>query len=192
MQGRASAFDFPLNFDFGGGCNNPGGSDISVLDHASLAGTSPFNAVTSVEDHDTDLQPGASIIRVSTSRSTHLSSAPPLFNLQSYSLSCSCSSSNFEGGGRKRVGKTSASTSTRTSTIGQGGGGSPSLQFFNPTRYRARARPRALKVAGKKGRKDERENEHQDEHDRAGRRGFPPLFNLQSYSLSCSCSSSKL
>jgi hypothetical protein len=150
MQGRASAFDFPLNFDFGGGCNNPGGSDISVLDHASLAGTSPFNAVTSVEDHDTDLQPGASIIRVSTSRSTHLSSAPPLFNLQSYSLSCSCSSSNFEGGGRKRVGKTSASTSTRTSTIGQGGGGSPSLQFFNPTRYRARARPRALKVAGKK------------------------------------------
>jgi galactose oxidase len=62
MQGRSSAFDFPLKFDLGGVCNNPGGSDISVLDHAGLAGTSPFNAVTFVENHDTDLEPGASIV----------------------------------------------------------------------------------------------------------------------------------
>jgi galactose oxidase len=62
MQGRSSAFDFPLKFILGGVCNNPGGSDISVLDHAGLAGTSPLKAVTFVENHDTDLQPGASIV----------------------------------------------------------------------------------------------------------------------------------
>ena len=55
-EAASSAFDFPLKFNLGGVCNNPGGSDISVLDHAGLAGTSPLNAVTFVENHDTDLQ----------------------------------------------------------------------------------------------------------------------------------------
>jgi galactose oxidase len=61
MQGRCSAFDFPLKFILGSICNNPGGSDMSALDHAGLAGVSPLNAVTFVENHDTDQEPGQSI-----------------------------------------------------------------------------------------------------------------------------------
>ena len=62
MQGRCSAFDFPLKFNLGAICNNPGGSDMSILDHAGLAGTSPMSAVTFVENHDTDIEPGAAIV----------------------------------------------------------------------------------------------------------------------------------
>ncbi|MBV8139846.1 MAG: DUF1929 domain-containing protein [Deltaproteobacteria bacterium] len=62
MNGRTSAFDFPLKFVLNGVCNNAGRFDISQLDHAGLAGISPFNAVTFVENHDTDLNPGESMV----------------------------------------------------------------------------------------------------------------------------------
>jgi alpha-amylase len=62
MNGRSSAFDFPLKFVLNGVCNNAGRFDISQLDHAGLAGISPFNAVTFVENHDTDLNPGESMV----------------------------------------------------------------------------------------------------------------------------------
>jgi hypothetical protein len=55
MQGRASAFDFPLRFMLAAMCNNPGRFNMADLDHAGLAGISPLNAVTFVENHDTDL-----------------------------------------------------------------------------------------------------------------------------------------
>jgi galactose oxidase len=55
MRGRASAFDFPLRFILAAMCNNPGRFDMTDLDHAGLAGISPLNAVTFVENHDTDL-----------------------------------------------------------------------------------------------------------------------------------------
>jgi galactose oxidase len=55
MRGRASAFDFPLRFILAAMCNNPGRFNMADLDHAGLAGISPFNAVTFVENHDTDL-----------------------------------------------------------------------------------------------------------------------------------------
>jgi len=54
-SGRASAFDFPLRFNFlTPMCNNAGFFDMSQLDHAGLAGVDPFHAVTFVENHDTD------------------------------------------------------------------------------------------------------------------------------------------
>jgi alpha-amylase len=49
MKGRPSAFDFPLKFLLNGVCNNAGRFNMSQLDHAGLAGISPFNAVTFVE-----------------------------------------------------------------------------------------------------------------------------------------------
>ncbi|MGA7265939.1 MAG: galactose oxidase-like domain-containing protein, partial [Stellaceae bacterium] len=55
MRGRASAFDFPLRFILAAMCNNPGRFNMADLDHAGLAGISPLNAVTFVENHDTDL-----------------------------------------------------------------------------------------------------------------------------------------
>jgi hypothetical protein len=55
MRGRASAFDFPLRFILATMCNNPGRFNMADLDHAGLAGISPLNAVTFVENHDTDL-----------------------------------------------------------------------------------------------------------------------------------------
>ena len=55
MNGCASAFDFPLKFMLNSMCNNPGRFNMAELDHAGLAGISPFNAVTFVENHDTDL-----------------------------------------------------------------------------------------------------------------------------------------
>jgi galactose oxidase len=56
MRGRASAFDFPLRFILAAMCNNPGRFNMADLDHAGLAGISPLNAVTFVENHDTDLK----------------------------------------------------------------------------------------------------------------------------------------
>ena len=56
MQGRPSAFDFPLKFLLNSMCNNPGRFNMADLDHAGLIGISPLNAVTFVENHDTDLQ----------------------------------------------------------------------------------------------------------------------------------------
>jgi alpha-amylase len=55
MQGRSSAFDFPLKFMLNAMCGNPGNFNMAELDHAGLAGISPLNAVTFVENHDTDL-----------------------------------------------------------------------------------------------------------------------------------------
>jgi hypothetical protein len=54
MRGRASAFDFPLRFILAAMCNNPGRFNMADLDHAGLAGIAPLNAVTFVENHDTD------------------------------------------------------------------------------------------------------------------------------------------
>jgi galactose oxidase len=62
MNGRASAFDFPLKFQLTQMCNNAGRFDMSSLDHAGLAGTSPLSAVTFVENHDTDLTSGESVV----------------------------------------------------------------------------------------------------------------------------------
>ena len=56
MRGRASAFDFPLRFILAAMCNNPGRFNMADLDHAGVAGISPLNAVTFVENHDTDLK----------------------------------------------------------------------------------------------------------------------------------------
>jgi hypothetical protein len=62
MRGRSSAFDFPLKFLLNSMCNNPGRFSMADLDHAGLVGISPFNAVTFVENHDTDLSPSGRII----------------------------------------------------------------------------------------------------------------------------------
>jgi len=56
MRGRPNAFDFPLKFLLTSMCNNPGRFNMADLDHAGLVGISPMNAVTFVENHDTDLQ----------------------------------------------------------------------------------------------------------------------------------------
>jgi galactose oxidase len=62
MQGRPSAFDFPLKFLITSMCNNPGRFDMADLDHAGLTGISPQNSVTFVENHDTDLQNSQKIV----------------------------------------------------------------------------------------------------------------------------------
>ena len=62
MQGRASAFDFPLKFILTSMCNNPGRFNMASLDHAGLTGISPAKAVTFVENHDTDLDPTQRIV----------------------------------------------------------------------------------------------------------------------------------
>jgi alpha-amylase len=62
MQGRASAFDFPTRFMLQRMCNRSGPFSMASLDHAGLAGSNPFNAVTFVENHDTDSQPFEAII----------------------------------------------------------------------------------------------------------------------------------
>jgi alpha-amylase len=53
MQGRASAFDFSLRFTLANMCDNRP-FNMAVLDHAGIAGSTPFQAVTFVENHDTD------------------------------------------------------------------------------------------------------------------------------------------
>ena len=63
MQGRASAFDFPLKFMLNAMCNRPGNFDMSTLDHTGLTGLSPEKAVTFVENHDTDLKPKQNIFQ---------------------------------------------------------------------------------------------------------------------------------
>jgi alpha-amylase len=55
INGAASAFDFPLKFNYlNPMCNDPGSFDMSSLDGAGLIGVNPTKAVTFVEDHDTD------------------------------------------------------------------------------------------------------------------------------------------
>ena len=62
MNGRSSAFDFPLKFVLNSMCNNPGRFNMADLDHVGLAGISPMNAVTFVENHDTDLSSAQKIV----------------------------------------------------------------------------------------------------------------------------------
>jgi alpha-amylase len=62
MQGRSSAFDFPLKFILNAMCNNAGRFNMADLDHAGLAGSCPQKAVTFVENHDTDLFPKDRIV----------------------------------------------------------------------------------------------------------------------------------
>jgi galactose oxidase len=62
MQGRASAFDFPLRFALAAMCGNPKNFDMSSLDHAGLTGISPLKSVTFVENHDTDLEENNKIV----------------------------------------------------------------------------------------------------------------------------------
>ena len=62
MAGRPNAFDFPLKFMLNNMCNNPGRFNMADLDHAGLVGISPLNAVTFVENHDTDLNGGQRIV----------------------------------------------------------------------------------------------------------------------------------
>src|SRR6202140_5161970 len=62
MAGRPNAFDFPLKFILNNMCNNPGRFDMADLDHAGLTGISPMNAVTFVENHDTDLEGSQRIV----------------------------------------------------------------------------------------------------------------------------------
>ena len=62
MKGRPSAFDFPLKFVLNAMCSNPGTFNMADLDHVGLSGFSPFNAVTFVENHDTDLNDGEKIV----------------------------------------------------------------------------------------------------------------------------------
>ncbi|WP_165864355.1 alpha-amylase family glycosyl hydrolase [Capsulimonas corticalis] len=54
MQGRSSAFDFPLRSQLKQMCNSPSSFNMANLDHAGLAGSDPYHAVTFVENHDTD------------------------------------------------------------------------------------------------------------------------------------------
>jgi alpha-amylase len=60
-QHRSAALDFPLRFMLANMCNNPGGFDMSSLDHAGLSGVDPLGSVTFVENHDTDQ--GSPIVR---------------------------------------------------------------------------------------------------------------------------------
>jgi alpha-amylase len=54
MRGRSSAFDFPLRGMLKQICNGAGFFEMALLDHAGLAGSAPLQAVTFVENHDTD------------------------------------------------------------------------------------------------------------------------------------------
>jgi alpha-amylase len=54
MAGRCCVFDFPLHFTLEAMCNGASSFDMSALDHAGFAGIAPLNAVTFVENPDTD------------------------------------------------------------------------------------------------------------------------------------------
>ena len=53
MGGRSLAFDFATRFTLQAMCDNRP-FNMAVLDHVGLAGQNPFQAVTFVENHDTD------------------------------------------------------------------------------------------------------------------------------------------
>jgi alpha-amylase len=55
MMGRCNVFDFSLRFLLAAMCDNNSRWDMSQLDHAGLAGVSPANAVTFIDNPDTDL-----------------------------------------------------------------------------------------------------------------------------------------
>jgi alpha-amylase len=53
MRGRPSAFDFATRFTLANMCDNRP-FNMAILDHVGLAGSDPLQAVTFVENHDTD------------------------------------------------------------------------------------------------------------------------------------------
>jgi alpha-amylase len=61
MQGRSAVFDFTLHFALQAMCDDPG-FDMKRIDGAGYAARDPFNAVTFVDNPDTDLSPGQPII----------------------------------------------------------------------------------------------------------------------------------
>jgi alpha-amylase len=62
MEGRAMAFDFPLQHVLRNMCSDPN-FDMRTLEHAGLLGIDPNHAVTFVENHDTDRNDGDKIVR---------------------------------------------------------------------------------------------------------------------------------
>ena len=61
MGGRSAVFDFTLHFALQGMCDD-GGFDMRRLHGAGYAALDPFNAMTFVDNPDTDLSPGESIV----------------------------------------------------------------------------------------------------------------------------------
>ncbi|HEY4011823.1 MAG TPA: hypothetical protein VGM06_00685 [Polyangiaceae bacterium] len=61
MDGRSAVFDFTLHWALQGMCDD-GGFDMMQLDGAGYAARDPMNAVTFVDNPDTDLSPGQPII----------------------------------------------------------------------------------------------------------------------------------
>ncbi len=61
IEGRAAAFDFPLQHILRAMCGRAP-FDMRTLDHAGLAGIDPTRAVTFVENHDTDRSDGNKIV----------------------------------------------------------------------------------------------------------------------------------
>mgnify|MGYP001156657193 CR=1 FL=1 len=55
MMGRSNVFDFALRFKLAAMCNNGSRWDMRQLDHAGMTGISPANAVTFIDNPDTDL-----------------------------------------------------------------------------------------------------------------------------------------
>jgi len=61
MGGRSAVFDFTMHFALQGMCDD-GGFDMTRLNGAGYAARDPLNAVTFVDNPDTDLSPGQQII----------------------------------------------------------------------------------------------------------------------------------
>ena len=61
MGGRSAVFDFTLHFALQSMCDD-GNFDMTRMDGAGYAARDPFNAVTFVDNPDTDLSPGEQII----------------------------------------------------------------------------------------------------------------------------------
>jgi alpha-amylase len=62
MGGRCNVFDFSLHFMLQAMCNNGSRWDMRQLDHAGFAGISPMQAVTFVENPDTDTDGYSSVV----------------------------------------------------------------------------------------------------------------------------------
>lgn len=62
LGGRCSVFDFTLHFMLEAMCNNGSNWNMSQLDHAGYAGRSPLQAVTFVENPDTDTDGYSSVV----------------------------------------------------------------------------------------------------------------------------------
>ena len=61
MGGRSAVFDFTMHFALQGMCDDPN-FDMTRMDGAGYAARDPFNAVTFVDNPDTDLSPGEQIV----------------------------------------------------------------------------------------------------------------------------------